>query len=72
MKLYQILALSALVLLTTIGAHADGASTGDARIIVGSGGDPTNCGLPGSPDFTFKSTGKGDGVVLPSKTGHFS
>jgi hypothetical protein len=60
MKVWQVLALSALVLFATIGAHADGASTRDARIIVGSGGDPTNCGLP---DFTFKSTGKGDGTL---------
>ena len=60
MKVWQVLALSALVLFTTIGAHADGASSGDARIIVGSGGDPSNCGLP---DFTFSSTGKGDGTL---------
>jgi hypothetical protein len=45
-NLRQVLALAALVLFTAIGAHADGAPTGDARIIIGSGGDPVGCGLP--------------------------
>jgi len=43
----QVLALAALVLFTAIGAHAD-----DARIIVGTGGDPFSCGLP---DFTINA-----------------
>lgn len=60
MKRCQVLAVSALVLFTTIAAHADGASTGDARIIVGSGGDPVGCGLP---DFTIKANGNGGGSV---------
>jgi len=50
MNLRQILALAALVLSAAITAHADGAATGDARIIVGSGGDPVGCSLP---DFTI-------------------
>jgi len=60
MKVCQVLGLCALVLFTTIGAHADGAAGGDARIIVGKGGDPINCGVP---NFTFNSTGKGDGTL---------
>ena len=51
MNLRQVLALAALVLFTAIGARADGAPTGDARIIIGSGGDPVSCGLP---DFLIK------------------
>ena len=49
MKLVQLLALSALVLFTAIRAHADGVSTDDFRVIVGSGGDPgspINCEVP--------------------------
>lgn len=45
MKLLQFLVISAFVLFSATKVHADSVSTGDARIIVGSGGDPVDCGL---------------------------
>ena len=60
MKLLQFVVLSVFVLLSATRVQADRASIRDARIIVGSGGDPVNCGLP---DFTIKANGNGGGIL---------
>ena len=63
MKVWQVLlALSALVLFTAIGAHADGVSTGDFRVIVGSGSDPgkpIDCEVP----FTINPHAQNSGGI---------
>jgi hypothetical protein len=60
MKLLQFLVFSVFVLFSRTTVHADSASTGDARIIVGSGGDPVSCGLP---DFLIKVNKNFGGVT---------
>jgi hypothetical protein len=62
MKLVQLFVLSALVLFTAIGAHADGVATDDdARILIG--GDPasSNCPAKSSPSFHFDITPHNNG-----------
>lgn len=63
MKLLQVLVFATLVLFTAIGAHADGVSTDDARIIVG--GDPPlgNCHTNGLGTFKFRIHANGGGLL---------
>jgi hypothetical protein len=62
MKLVQLLALSALVLFTAIGAHADGVSTDDARIIISGDPPPGSCTTNGLGTFMINPHGNGGGI----------
>jgi hypothetical protein len=60
-NLRQVLVLVALVLFTAIGAHADGVSTDDARIIIAGDPPPGSCTTKGLGTFVINPHGNGGG-----------